>query len=137
MRARLLLVLILGVVACGQGAGEGVTSTSVVTDSTLTSTTTVASPSVVNQAIEDLSARLRVASGEIEVDSAVEVTWPDGSLGCPEPGKVYTQALVDGWLIVLVNDGERYAYHQGGDGDPFLCEIPGNTKFVPPKGSID
>jgi hypothetical protein len=136
MRAQLLLVLCLAVVACGQSASEGLTSTSVVTDSSLTSTTTVASPSVVTQAIEDLSARLSVPSGEIVADAAVEVTWPDGSLGCPEPGKVYTQALVDGWLIVLVHDGERYSYHQGGDGDPFLCAVPGDAKFIPPTGPI-
>jgi hypothetical protein len=27
--------------------------------------------------------------------------WNDGSLGCPEPGMMYTQALVNGyWLII-------------------------------------
>lgn len=29
------------------------------------------------------------------------VTWNDGSLGCPVPGKYYTQALVEGWCIWL------------------------------------
>jgi hypothetical protein len=28
-----------------------------------------------------------------EVVSAKAVTWSDGSLGCPEPGKLYTQAF--------------------------------------------
>lgn len=32
------------------------------------------------------------------------VTWNDGSLGCPLPGKTYTQALIDGWRIWLQYD---------------------------------
>ena len=33
--------------------------------------------------------------------SAAAVTWSDGSAGCPEPGMMYTQALVPGYRIVL------------------------------------
>lgn len=29
------------------------------------------------------------------------VTWNDGSLGCPQPGGSYTQALVDGYRVVF------------------------------------
>lgn len=77
---------------------------------------------LVEQAKSDLSGRLDVAEAEIEVLSVEEVTWPDGSLGCPQPGMMYTQALVDGSRIRLQVDGEIYAYHSGGNRPPFLCK---------------
>ena len=63
----------------------------------------------------------------VTVVDARAVTWPDGSLGCPEPGMMYTQVLVDGTLVVLEAGGSRYEYHGG---DPLLfCEHP-----TPPSG---
>ena len=63
----------------------------------------------------------------ITVVSVDEVTWRDGSIGCPEPGMGYTQALVPGIRVVLELDGTRYEYHSGGSRSIFLCESP-----VPP-----
>lgn len=76
------------------------------------------------QAIADLADRLGVDASEIEVVSVEDVTWPDGSLGCPEPGKMYTQAMVDGQRIVLAHNGEEHTYHAGGDRAPFHCANP-------------
>ena len=56
--------------------------------------------------------------------STDEVTWRDGSIGCPEPGMNYTQALVPGIRVVLELDGVRYEYHAGGARSIFLCENP-------------
>lgn len=55
---------------------------------------------------------------------AEPVTWPDGSLGCPEPDMLYTQALVDGYRIVLEVGGESVAYHGALGSPPFRCEDP-------------
>lgn len=79
---------------------------------------------VVETALTDLATRLELDQAEIEVVSVEEVTWRDGSLGCPEPGMFYTQALVDGTRIVLAARGRRYHYHSGGHRAPFLCEHP-------------
>lgn len=80
---------------------------------------TDASP--VDVAVADLAERLDVDPADIEVVSVEEVTWPDGALGCPEPGMAYTQALVDGSRIVLSVDDTEYEYHSGRGGDPFYC----------------
>ena len=40
-----------------------------------------------------------------------EVTWPDGSLGCPQPGMAYTQALVPGYRVTTFAGGERVVWH--------------------------
>lgn len=78
----------------------------------------------VEAAIADLTGRI----GDdtlIGVTSAFTLTWPDGSLGCPEPGMSYTQALVEGYRIELTADGATYAYHGALGQDPFLCEPGG------------
>jgi hypothetical protein len=34
----------------------------------------------------------------------------------------YTQAMVDGYLIILSADDTEYRYHGAGDEDPFRCD---------------
>ena len=73
------------------------------------------------EAIRDLSDRLGVPSGEIEVVKESSVTWRDGSLGCPKEGMMYTQALVEGTLIVLRVDGQELPVPRRQGPPAFLC----------------
>ena len=75
---------------------------------------------LVTDAVADLARRLDVSPDAVTVVEALAVTWPDGSLGCPAPGMMYTQVLVDGTFVLLEAGGQRYEYHGG---NPlFLCE---------------
>lgn len=74
------------------------------------------------QAKTDLAERLSVPLDQITLVSAEEVTWPDSSLGCPEPGMMYAQVLTSGSRIILTAGGRTYEYHSGGNREPFLCE---------------
>ena len=56
--------------------------------------------------------------------SAKAVTWNDGSLGCPKPGVMYTQALVDGFRVVVAAGDRQLDYHMSQTGQPRLCERP-------------
>lgn len=86
----------------------------------------------VESAMTDLAERTGEEVDAISLVSFEYVTWNDGSLGCPQPGEMYTQALVDGSRTVLEVDGVTYDYHAGADGDPFLCENPaGGSGTVP------
>lgn len=92
---------------------------------------------IVEAALADLAERLEVDPEEISLVSFEWVTWNDGSIGCPEPGVVYTQALVEGSLTILEHDGLEYDYHAGAGGNPFLCERsrlepgPGASTTIP------
>lgn len=80
-----------------------------------TPTTAASGPSgKVAAAIADLAGRIGVDESAITVVEEREVTWPDSSLGCPEPGVQYLQRLTNGVLVVLEAQGRRYEYH-GGD----------------------
>ena len=138
-------VLLLAPAACGGGDPAGgddpastvtpTTSSSAGTNPSTTNPATTDPPttgagslppssSQVDQAVADLAARLGVDVGAVTVVSHEGVTWPDGSIGCPQPGMGYTQALVDGTRVILEAGGETYSYHAAGMGDPFLCEDP-------------
>jgi len=78
-------------------------------------------PGVV-QAMKDLARRVSVSLSQITVVQAEPVTWPDAGLGCPQPGIGYKQVQVDGMLIVLEANGQRFEYHSGGNRPPILCE---------------
>lgn len=77
---------------------------------------------VVAAARFELAARLDIGTDAIEVAEARRVTWRNGALGCPREDGMYTQALVEGFYVRLVVDGQDYPYHAGRDGKPFYCE---------------
>ena len=70
------------------------------------------------------SAETGVQLDEIRVVTAEAVTWSDGSLGCPEDGQAYTQALVPGYRVVLDVAGAEVAYHASEAGDFRACANP-------------
>ena len=76
------------------------------------------------EAIQELSGRVGVPAGGIKIITEKNVTWRDGSLGCPKEGMMYTQALVEGTLIVLRVEGRDYQYHSGQGRALFYCENP-------------
>lgn len=76
----------------------------------------------IDAARRDLAQRLGIDVAAIEVASVEEVTWPDGALGCPQPGMVYIQVLIDGLHILLRVGDQLYPYHSGRNQPPFLCE---------------
>ena len=80
--------------------------------------------SPLEQAKADLAERLGVPVDDVTVVSSEEVTWPDSSLGCPQPGMMYAQVLTEGSRILLSAGGRTYEYHSGGQRAPFLCETP-------------
>ena len=75
-------------------------------------------------ATADAAERTGVAAEDIDLISFEMVTWSDGSLGCPDPDMMYTQALVEGYRIVLDAAGTELVYHGALGEDPFHCEEP-------------
>ena len=75
-------------------------------------------------AATDLAERLNVEVSKITVNVVESVTWRDGSIGCPEPGMSYTQALVPGVRVILEHDGELYYYHGTSPDALSYCENP-------------
>jgi hypothetical protein len=79
---------------------------------------------LVMQAMKDLAKRLAIGLDKIEIVSFAAVVWPDGSMGCPQPGMIYPQVQQDGARMRLRVGDRIYEYHSGGVRPPFLCETP-------------
>ena len=81
-----------------------------------------ADPTLVASIKQDLIGRTGAAESDINVVRSEEVIWNDGSLGCPVPGEMYTQALVKGFWVVLEYGGTEYDYRANDRGFFRLCE---------------
>jgi hypothetical protein len=69
----------------------------------------------------DAARRAGVAASAAQVLSVQPVTWPDASLGCPQPGTSYAQVLVPGWRVQVEAGGTRLDYHAGRRGAWLMC----------------
>jgi hypothetical protein len=80
---------------------------------------------IIDSILADASGRTGVPVEELVIREARLGTWPDGGLGCPEPGMVYIQVLVDGYQVVVVaepSDGLAVELdYRGGGGSFRLC----------------
>lgn len=77
---------------------------------------------LLNAVLEDAGRRTGVAPAALIVTQAQAMTWNDGSLGCPEPGMFYTQALVDGYWIIVEADDQALDYRVQSNGMLRVCE---------------
>ena len=75
-----------------------------------------------------------LAVAALAVLEARPVTWGDGSLGCPEEGMLYSQALVRGYRIRLQAQDRVLDYHASRDGRLLLCP---ESRAVSPVADTD
>jgi hypothetical protein len=71
--------------------------------------------------LRDAGERSGLPRDALQVTASRRVTWSDGSLGCPEPGRMYTQALVPGWHVMLVAGDLALDYRLADSGAFVLC----------------
>jgi hypothetical protein len=78
-------------------------------------------PELLARIVADLASELARPASDVHVERVEPVTWRDGSLGCPEPGMFYTQALVPGFRVILAVDGQLFDYRTGRGGAVRRC----------------
>ena len=91
--------------------------------------------SVTDAVLADASKRTGLEVAKLEVVESVAVTWPDGSLGCPEPGMNYTMALVPGYRIRIKADQQVLSYHSSARGYWVFCPV-GHAVDPAPRDAI-
>lgn len=126
-----LVTFALVLAACASGsaatpsAGEPTASNPPMTDAPAP---TAAHAGISEESLAALVARAAEEAGvnldEVRIVSAEEVTWSDGSLGCPQPGQAYTQALVPGFRVVVEIGGDELNFHAAQGGEFRFCEDP-------------
>ncbi|HKJ28559.1 MAG TPA: hypothetical protein VJ965_13025 [Anaerolineales bacterium] len=92
---------------------------------------------MVELTISDLAERFSIEPEHIQVVAALQVEWPDTSLGCPQTDMAYDQVLTPGYLILLEAEGKQFEYHTDTQQHVILC-VNGDRPMIPvPPGDID
>lgn len=92
--------------------------------------TTATMPRDLRRAIASAAAKhLKVEESSVVLTRAERVTWSDGSLGCPQPGMMYTQALVPGYRVTAMTAAGEVVYHTDDRGQVVSCA----SSNVPPR----
>jgi hypothetical protein len=89
-------------------------------DSTMAHDHTVPAP-LLEKVLEDAQKRTGASRSQLEIISTEKVTWNDGALGCPQPDRMYTQALVPGYRIRVRVADQTLDYHAAEAGRFVLC----------------
>ena len=71
---------------------------------------------------QDVVNRYGVSEQDLKVIEVVDTNFGDGSLGCPEPGKFYTQGITSGWVVKLKAEDKIYEYHTNKTNTVIFCQ---------------
>ncbi len=127
-RAIVLLGMMLAI-ACAGPAGTGTPAGA----PTAAATQTAAAHDAAAKAVADLSQRIAVEPASIQIISIEPHTWPDTSLGLPQPGQTYAQVETSGYIVTLGYVRQAFVYHVAGDIVRFdqqaSAPVPSGTPF--------
>jgi len=76
---------------------------------------------ILDPILKEATALAKLDREQLVIVRAESVVWNDGSLGCPEPGMMYTQALVNCYWVVIDAAAQRYDFRVGSGGSFRLC----------------
>lgn len=76
----------------------------------------------VDAALQAAAAHLGLSPSGLHVDQVEAQQWGDSSLGCPQPGLMYSQIVTAGFLIVVSGGGKQLEYHSDDRGRVVLCQ---------------
>lgn len=86
-------------------------------------------------AIALFAAQAGLSPDQVQLKQVERVTWPDGALGCPQPGQMYAQMLVEGYRVALEGGGQQAEVHTDLRGRAVSC--PGGGQAPLPAGQSD
>jgi hypothetical protein len=123
MRRSLYVFLLAGVfsVTLLGWSESAVSQTKSQIESQIIAQSTQSKPDVLPQAIasavrSDLAKRLKTSIAQIKIKKSSRQTWSDGCLGIASANEMCTQALVEGWRVVLVHNKRTWTYRTNSSG---------------------
>lgn len=73
-------------------------------------------PSVLKAVQQDLARQTNLPEEEFKLKSATHESWTDGCLGLAKPGEMCSQALVDGWRVIVNRGKQSWVYRTDTNG---------------------
>jgi hypothetical protein len=75
----------------------------------------------VDAAIQAAASHLGVTPDQLKLTQVEPHEWPDASLGCPQPGQMYSQVITPGYLVMITSDAHQLEYHTDMRSHVSLC----------------
>lgn len=75
----------------------------------------------VDAALQDAAGHLSVSRDQLQVSQVASQQWNDASLGCPQPGQLYSQIVTPGFLVMITSGSHQLEYHTDTRGRVTLC----------------
>jgi hypothetical protein len=79
------------------------------------------SAAAVDAARQAAAAHLGVGADQLQASRVEAQQWPDASLGCPQPGQLYSQIVTPGFLVIVTSGSHQLEYHTDARGRVVLC----------------
>lgn len=96
----------------------------------------VQAPAEVLESVRAAAATVaEVQKDRVVIVEATPTEFPSTALGCPDPGKMYAEVIVPGYVVIAEAGGERYQFHTDADGSQVIrCGEPskGDRKMETP-----
>jgi hypothetical protein len=75
----------------------------------------------VDAARQAAATHLGIGPDQLQVSQVEPHQWPDSSLGCPQPGQLYSQIVTPGFLVMLTSGSHQLEYHTDMRSRVVLC----------------
>ena len=92
---------------------------------------------ILDPILKEAAKLANVSPQELVIVRAEAVVWNDGSLGCPEPGMAYTQALINGYWVLIKAGEQTYDFRVDRGGSFRLCPEGRGHPPLPSNGRQD
>ncbi|NJL84502.1 MAG: hypothetical protein HC890_19070 [Chloroflexaceae bacterium] len=77
---------------------------------------------VVEAVRRELARRSEVPQARLSLIAAMRERWSDGCLGLAKPEELCTQALVEGWRLILSHEQQTWVYRTDATGQQIRLE---------------
>ena len=88
------------------------------------------SDQVAKAVITDLSKQTKIPANKLKITQYSRQTWSNGCLGISKPGEICTQALVEGWRIVVSGNNRTWVYRSNRNGRILRLETPKKSTSI-------
>ncbi|MBA2747679.1 MAG: hypothetical protein H0U45_02805 [Tatlockia sp.] len=79
---------------------------------------------VASAVITEVSKQTGISTKNLKITEYSRQTWSNGCLGVSKPGEICTQALVEGWRVVVSGNKRTWVYRSNRNGQILRLESP-------------
>lgn len=88
------------------------------------------SDQVAKAVITEVSKQTKIPANQLKITQYSRQTWSNGCLGISKPGEICTQALVEGWRVVVSGNKRTWVYRSNRNGRILRLESPKKSTSI-------